>query len=216
MCQDQLFVKLIIVGKDGTAFPARDGFHGMETESSHIGQTTHWSTIVTGTDGMGSVFYENEPEFIADSADFLNLHHLSGEIHRYDRFGAGRNAGTDALRVYVIGFRIYVGKNRLCATVNGAVGTGSKSHGGGNNLVTGAKSSGQTSAVKRRRPVTTDNGVGRARVFGQLSFGLIDLGATGDIWATKDVGHGLDVFLPYPLATIEYFIVPDRRSAKNG
>ena len=66
---------------------------------------------------------------LADLTDLIQLHCLTGKIHRNDCFGLLRDMAADTLWINVVGVTLYISKYRRPAAIQNAVGGSSKRQG---------------------------------------------------------------------------------------
>ena len=143
----QFPVQLLVIGRDGTALTAGDGLDRVEAEGGHICHTAHGASLVFRADGVCRIFDENKVMLLADSANLILFHRLSGKIYRYHTLGRRSDQLLDLPGVDIAGIRFDIRKHRGCAAVQHTVGGCGEGDGADNDLIPGAK------ACRKRRKV---------------------------------------------------------------
>ena len=71
---------------------------------------------------MRRILDQHQIMLLADLTDLIQLHCLTGKIHRNDSFGLFCDMAADALRIDVVGVTLYISKYRRAAAIQNAVG----------------------------------------------------------------------------------------------
>ena len=109
----QMTIQLLIIGRDGAAFSAGHRLDRMEAEAGHICQASHRLALIFRADGMRGILDQDQIVLLTDLPDLIQLHCLTGEIYRNDRFRPGCDQLADGRRIDIVGLRINICENRL-------------------------------------------------------------------------------------------------------
>ena len=135
MSQHKLLIQDRIIGGYCTAFTGSYSLYGMKAERGHICNAADRLSVILGTDGMCSIFDQNQIMLFTDGADFIQLHSLACKIYSNNCPGLLSDALSDRIRVNIISIRINIGKYRTRTAVKRAVGRSCECNGSRNHLV---------------------------------------------------------------------------------
>ena len=153
--------------------------------------------------------------FLADLTDLIQLHCLTGKIHRNDSFCLLRDMAADALRVDVVGVTLYISKYRRSAAIQNAVGGSSKRQGGYDYLIPFRNARRHRSQMQRRRSVADHNDIVCPGYFAQTLLQLCHLRSTGERIAAQHICNRFYVRIINILVPIGNRCLPNRLPAKN-
>ena len=106
-------IQLLIISRYGAAFSAGHRLDRMEAEAGHICQASHRLALIFRADGMRGILDQEQIVLLTDLPDLIQLHCLTGEIYRNDRFRPGCDQLADGRRIDIVGLRINICENRL-------------------------------------------------------------------------------------------------------
>ena len=118
----QPVIQLLIVGRNRAAFSGCYGFDRMKTEGCKICDAADFFIFILCTDRMRRILDQHQIMLLADLTDLIQLHCLTGKIHRNDSFCLLRDMAADTLRIDVVGVTLYISKYRRAAAIQNAVG----------------------------------------------------------------------------------------------
>lgn len=73
----------------------------------------HRLALIFRADGMRGILDQDQIVLLTDLPDLIQLHCLTGEIYRNDRFRPGCDQLADGRRIDIVGLRINICENRL-------------------------------------------------------------------------------------------------------
>ena len=118
----QPVIQLLIVGRNRAAFSGCYGFDRMEAEGCKVCDAADFFIFILCTDRMRRILDQHQIMLLADLTDLIQLHCLTGKIHRNDSFCLLRDMAADTLRIDVVGVTLYISKYRRAAAIQNAVG----------------------------------------------------------------------------------------------
>ena len=211
----QSVIQLLIVGRNRAAFSGCYGFDRMKTEGCKICDAAYFFIFILCADRMRRILDQHQIMLLADLTDLIQLHCLTGKIHRNDSFCLLRDMAADALRVDVVGVTLYISKYRRSAAIQNAVGGSSKRQGGYDYLIPFRNARRHRSQMQRRRSVADHNDIVCPGYFAQTLLQLCHLRSTGERIAAQHICNRFYVRIINILVPIGNRCLPNRLPAKN-
>ena len=211
----QPVIQLLIVGRNRAAFSGCYGFDRMKTEGCKICDAAYFFIFILCADRMRRILDQHQIMLLADLTDLIQLHCLTGKIHRNDSFCLFCDMAADALRVDVVGVTLYISKYRRPATIQNTVGGSCKRQGSYDYLVPFGNARRHRRQVQRCSSVADHNDIVCPGYFAQTLLQLCHLRSTGKRIAAQHICNRFYVRIINILVPIGNRCLPNRLPAKN-